>query len=425
MLKTDPQYQDFLSLLKHELVPAMGCTEPVAIALACAKARDVLGACPTSVILHVSGNIIKNVKSVTVPNTDGGKGIKTAAAIGIVVGHAENGLQVISSVTDAQRDEMRTLLETCHMEVIPSESGEVFDIDVEISTSEHCARVRIITFHTNIVLVQLDGEDLLCTGPNCMNNNQEEQKPPMSVKSILDFADTADIADVKEILDRQIQYNSAISQEGLTGKWGAAVGCTLLNCYGNDVAIRARAAAAAGSDARMSGCELPVVINSGSGNQGITASMPVIVYAKELNCSDEQLYRALLVSNLLTLHLKSGIGRLSAYCGAVCAGCAAGAAIAYLHGGSEEDVSHALVNGLAIVSGIVCDGAKPSCAGKIASAVDAGIVGWKMYQNGKQFYGGDGIVQKGVEESIRAVCRVGHDGMVETDREILKIMTEN
>ena len=423
MKKADPRYEAYVKILGEELVPAMGCTEPVAIAYACAKARDLLGRLPDRALLQVSGNIIKNVKSVVVPNTGGGRGIPTAAAIGFVVGQANRELQVISSVTDSQREEMAWLLENCSLEVRPAEGTEVFDILVEAYAKEHCARVRITSFHTNLVLAELDGQVLESKTKQDAAPSQDMEL--LTVEGILDFANTADLEDVKKILDRQIAYNTAIREEGLTGKWGAAIGCTLLRCYGSDdVAVRARAAAAAGSDARMGGCELPVIINSGSGNQGMTASLPVIEYAKELDCSSEALYRALLVSNLLTVHLKRGIGRLSAYCGAVSAGCAAGAAIAYLHGGGFEEVAHTLVNSLAIVSGIICDGAKPSCAAKIASAVDAGIVGWQMYRGGQQFYAGDGIVRKGVEETIKTVSRVGREGMADTDWEILRIMTE-
>ena len=422
MQKTNPCYAAYTRLLREELVPAMGCTEPVAIAYACAKARDVLGAAPCRAALWVSGNIIKNVKSVVVPNTGGGKGIGTAAAIGFAVGRAERELQVISAVTDEERAEMARLLADCPITVTPAEGKEVFDILVEAHTDAHCARVRITGFHTNIVLVELDGRVLESGGRQAAGPSPAAAL--LTVRDILDFAATADLADVWDLLDRQIRFNTAIRDEGLTGRWGAAIGCTLLRCYGTDVAVRARAAAAAGSDARMGGCELPVVINSGSGNQGMTASLPVIEYAAALGASEEQLLRALLVSNLLTIHLKTGIGRLSAYCGAVSAGCAAGAAIAWLHGGGYEEVAHTLVNSLAIVSGIICDGAKPSCAAKIASAVDAGILGWQMYLSGQQFYAGDGIVRKGVEETIKTVSRVGRDGMFDTDREILKIMTE-
>lgn len=422
MQKTDPRYDAYIRLLKQELVPAMGCTEPVAIAYACAKARDLLEEPPIHVSLHISGNIIKNVKSVVVPNTEGGKGIRTAAAIGFAVGHAERELQVISKVTPEDRAEMHRLLEVCPFEVKPAESCETFDILVDAKSSKHTVRVRVTGYHTNIVLAQRDGK-VLQQGEMHSSGTLPDAKY-LDVANIIDFADTAELADVEAILERQVRCNTAIRDEGLSGKWGAAIGCTLLQCYGDDVAVRARAAAAAGSDARMGGCEMPVIINSGSGNQGMTASLPVIEFAQELHSSKEELYRALLVSNLITLHLKSGIGRLSAYCGAVSAGCAAGAAICYLHGGRLDEVAHTLVNGLAIVSGIVCDGAKPSCAAKIASAVDAGILGWQMYRSGRQFYGGEGIVRNGVEETIRMVSRVGRDGMFDTDREILCIMTE-
>ena len=245
----------------------------------------------------------------------------------------------------------------------------------------------------------------------------------LTVEGIVDFSDTADLSDVRELLDRQIAYNTAISQEGLRGSYGANIGKVLLKEYGTDVKNRAKAAAAAGSDARMNGCEMPVVILSGSGNQGITASLPVIEYAKEWNCSEEKLYRALLVSDLITLHQKTGIGRLSAYCGAVSAGAGAGAGIADLAGGGFEEIAHTLVNAIAITSGIICDGAKASCAAKIAASVDAGILGWNMYRNGQQFYGGDGVVSKGVENTIRNIGRLGKDGMRETDKEIIRIMT--
>ena len=423
MKKIDPRYRAYIKILQEELIPAMGCTEPIAIAYACAKAREVLGALPQRATLRVSSNIVKNVKSVIVPNTGGHKGIRAAAAVGFVAGDPEKKLQVISVVNDVQRVAIGEFLETCPIEVLPAEGNEVFDLQVEVHSDRHSARVRITGFHTNIVLVERDGQVL-------QNSETVEPKQEaidgelLTVCDILDFADTVKLEEVCDILERQISYNMAISEEGLTGKWGAAIGKTFMDNYEPDIKVRAKARAAAGSDARMSGCELPVIINSGSGNQGMTASLPVIEYARELGSSKEELYRALLVSNLLTIHLKTGIGHLSAYCGVVSAGCAAGAAISYLHGGGYEEVSHALVNSLAIVSGIICDGAKPSCAAKIASAVDAGVLGWQMYLNGQQFYAGDGIVCKGVEETIKAVGRVGREGMYATDREIISIMTE-
>ena len=410
-------------ILRAELVPAMGCTEPIAIAYAAARARAVLGAAPQRAALTVSSNIIKNVKSVVVPNTGGLKGLEAAVAAGVAAGDADMALEVLGAVDDAGRAAIRAFLEGHAVAVRPSDSGEIFDILVELAAGDDTARVRITGCHTNIVLIEKNGVPLYqggATAQPCQPVGYDR----LTVADILAYAETADLAPVAPVLERQIAYNTAISAEGLTGNWGAAIGKTLLDMYGDDVKVRARAAAAAGSDARMSGCEKPVIINSGSGNQGMTASLPVIEYAKELNVPHETLLRALALSNLLTIHLKTGIGRLSAYCGAVSAGCAAGAAIAWLNGGGYEDVAHTLVNGLAIVSGIVCDGAKPSCAAKIAAAVDAGLLGWQMYRHGHQFYGGDGIVKKGVENTILSVARMGREGMRATDREIIEIMTE-
>lgn len=414
--------QLYTAILKAELVPAMGCTEPIAIAYAAAKAREVLGVMPREVSLVVSNNIIKNVKSVVVPNTGGLKGMEAAVAAGIAAGDAGRVLQVISWVDDAGRQAIRRFLEQVPIHITPAEGEEIFDILVELRAEGRQARVRITSCHTNIVLIEKNG-DVMFHGNAQADESHPGDYERLNTKDILEYAETVALDEVSETLERQIEYNTAISEEGLGGSWGAAIGKTLLFMYGDDVMIRARAAAAAGSDARMSGCEKPVIINSGSGNQGITASLPVIVYAKELNKSHQDLLRALLLSNLLTIHLKTGIGRLSAYCGAVCAGCAAGAAIAWLNGGDYEDITHTLVNALAIVSGIICDGAKPSCAAKIASAVDAGLIGWQMYLHGQQFYRGDGIVQCGVEETIRSVGRLGREGMCGTDRTIIDIMT--
>ncbi len=410
MDKTSALYQTYLQILKEELIPAMGCTEPIAIAYAAAKAREVLGRLPGSVWLGVSNNIIKNVKSVIVPNTGGMKGIEAAAAAGIVAGQAGKALEVISEVTEAQKAEMRRFLADTPIHVEAVDNGQIFDIIVRLSAGEHTASVRIAQYHTNIVHVERDGQVLLDVPveANAAACGHEGNAPTedglagrdlLTIADILDFADTCDLADIRPVLDTQIQYNTQISEEGLLGDYGANIGSTMLKFYGGDVRNRAIAKAAAGSDARMSGCELPVVINSGSGNQGITVSVPVIEYAKALAVPKERLYRALAVSNLIAIHEKSGIGRLSAYCGAVSAGCAAGCGIAYLQGADYEAIAHTLVNSLAIVSGIICDGAKPSCAAKIASSVEAGIMGYHMYLNGQQFRAGDGIVTKGVEPS--------------------------
>ena len=422
---TRQKYQDYINVLKEELIPAMGCTEPIAIAYAGAIAREHLGCLPEHVEIDVSGNIIKNVKSVIVPNTGGLRGIEVAAAAGIVAGDAAKELKVISEVSTEAVSAIHKFLESTPITVNFSDSKKIFDIMITVYGNGHSAYVRICEFHTNIVEIREDDKYVLQKDIAVEDSLGFTDRGFMNVQEIIEFADTARIEDVKDILDLQIECNVNISEEGLAGDYGANIGKVLLKTYGtDDVKIRAKAKAAAGSDARMNGCEMPVVINSGSGNQGITASIPVIEYAKELGVSDEKRYRALLVSNLITIHLKSGIGRLSAYCGAVSAGCASGAGIAYLYGGGVDEVSHTIVNSLAITSGIICDGAKASCAAKIATAIDAGILGYHMYKEGQQFYGGDGIVSKGVENTIKNVGQLAKEGMATTDQEILKIMTK-
>ena len=425
MLKTDPRYPHFVQILREELVPAMGCTEPIALAYGAAKAREVLGRLPDRVLIEASGNIIKNVKSVVVPNTGGLKGIEAAAVAGIVAGRADLILEVISKVTQEEKQAMRDYLAAHEVKVLPAQGDVVFDIIISLWAGDDSVRLRIADYHTNIVLIERNGEVLLSSGKVSEKAEMKglTDRSCMSVEGAVDFAMTCDLEDVSELVERQIAYNYAIAEEGMKNIWGANIGKTLLAHYGDDVKTRARYMAAAGSDARMSGCEMPVIIVSGSGNQGITASVPVIVYAKELGVSHETMVRHVLLSDLLTIHLKTGIGRLSAYCGAVSAGCASAAAIAHLHSGSLEDVAHTLVNGLAIVSVMICDGAKASCAAKIASAVDAGLLGWSMYKNGQQFYGGDGVVTKGVEATIVNIGRLGRIGMRETDKEIIRIMT--
>ena len=425
MERTDPRYHNYVQILKEELVPAMGCTEPIAIAYGAAKAREVLGREPDSITVEASGNIIKNVKSVVVPNTGGLKGIEAAAAAGAVAGQADKILEVISQVSDEQKEAIRTYLETHSVRVLPAEGDVIFDIILTLTAGSDTVRLRIMDYHTNIVLIERNGHVLLKSG--VVDESAKEDgltdRSCMTVEGIVDFVDTMDVDDVRPMVERQIEYNYAIAQEGMTHDWGANVGKVLRDHYGDDVKIRARYMAAAGSDARMSGCEMPVIICSGSGNQGITASVPVVVYAKELDVDHDTMVRAVTLSDLLTLHLKTGIGRLSAYCGAASAGCGAGAAISYLNGGGYREISHTLVNALATISGMVCDGAKPSCAAKIAMAVENGILGYSMFRSGQQFRGGDGIVTKGVEETIANIGRLGRLGMRETDREIIRIMT--
>ena len=422
MEKTNEKYGAYVQILKEELVPAMGCTEPIALAYAAATARRVLGALPDKVVIGASGSIIKNVKSVIVPNTDHLKGIPAAAAAGIVAGDPDRELEVIAQVDKDQIQAMRDFLDSAEIQVEHVDNGITFDIIVTLYKGESSAQVRIANYHTNIVHIEKDGEVLKDVEVQGETEEGLTDRSLLNMEDIWDFANTVDIADVKEVLDRQISYNMAIAEEGIKGDYGANIGSVLLDMEGTNVRVRAKAMAAAGSDARMNGCELPVIINSGSGNQGITASVPVIVYAKELGVSEEKLYRALTLSNLTAIHQKTPIGRLSAYCGAVSAGAGAGAGIAYLAGGGYKEVIHTVVNALAIVSGIICDGAKASCAAKIATAVDAGILGYNMYIRGQQFMGGDGIVMKGVEATLKNIGRLGKEGMKETNEEIIKMM---
>ena len=418
---TQENYVQYVKILKEELVPAMGCTEPISIAYAAAKARAVLGETPLSAKVAVSGNIVKNAKSVTVPHTGGMRGIISAFAAGLVAGDADAELEVIAHVTDEQIEEIRKVKETFDVEVVTPEDARVFDIGITLYSKNHESYVRIIDTHTNIVSVKLDGKTIYENMP------QEEEKADrsgLSVENIIEFADKVDVADVEEVLQRQIDYNMAIAEKGLKESYGANIGKVLLRAYQPDIKITAKAYAAAASDARMNGCELPVIINSGSGNQGITASVPVVVYARGLHISKEKLYRALCVSNLITIHLKAGIGALSAYCGVVSAGAGAACGVAYLLGGRMEEISHTLVNALAIDSGIICDGAKASCAAKIATAVESGLLGLNMFYNGNEFFAGEGIVKSGVENTIKSVSQLAQRGMRETDKEIIRIMLE-
>lgn len=416
-------YKTYLDILNSELVPAMGCTEPISIALTAAIAKKYFVGKVEEVTVCVSGNIIKNVKSVMVPGTGGLRGIEAAAAAGIVAGNAEKELEVLSGICADDKAAIAEFIENTKISVVESESDYILDIGITLANKEHSAYARTVQHHTGLCLIKID--DKIILEREIEENAGDIDHSVLSIEGIIDFADTVDIPDVKDLLERQIAYNTAIAKEGLTGKYGAAIGRTLLMSYGNTVHNRAKAWAAAGSDARMNGCELPVIINSGSGNQGMTASLPVIVYAEELGVSKELLYRALVVANLTTIHLKTGIGCLSAYCGAISAGCGAGAGVMYLHGGKLNEISHTLVNALAINSGVVCDGAKASCAAKIASAVESGLLGMQMYMHGKEFYRGDGIVAGDVEATIRNVGKLAQDGMAETDREIIRIMLKN
>lgn len=422
MEKDNIKYQAYVDILKEELVQAMGCTEPIALAYAAAKCREVLGVLPERVLIEASGSIIKNVKSVIVPNTGHLKGMEAAAAAGMVAGKADKMLEVLSEVSRKEQQSIRKYLKETEIEVRFLESGRTFDLMVTgYAGDDSWAKVRITNYHTNVVLIEKNGEKLLDIGL------QEEEsgltdRSLLDMEGIWDFAMTCCLDDVREVLEKQIACNMAIAAEGLKHPYGANIGTVLLSTYGDTLENRAIAKASAASDARMHGCELPVVINSGSGNQGITCSVPVIEFARGLDADEERMMRALVLSNLIAIHQKTGIGRLSAFCGAVCAGVAASAGIAYLEGGGEKEICHTVVNGLAVVSGMVCDGAKPSCAAKIAMSIEAGLLGYHMYTHGQQFYGGDGLVTKGADRTIENIGRLGREGMRSTNEEIIKIM---
>jgi L-cysteine desulfidase len=418
-------YDKYLNILNEELLVAMGCTEPISLAYCASIARETLGKMPDTIEVCVSGNILKNVKSVIVPNTGGLKGVIAATAAGIIACNSQKKLQVLEDLNDAQRDEIKQLIDTAKFSVTQAKTGCVFDIAVKCISKNHSAYARIEGHHTNIVEIEKDGVKQDIERCESVNNSHLTDRSVLNVKDIIEFADIVKIDDIKQVIQRQIDYNSAIANEGLINDYGARVGKILLKSFGDSTQNKAKAYAAAGSDARMNGCSLPVVIVSGSGNQGITASLPVIIYAEQLKVPHETLLRAVALSDLITIHLKTGIGRLSAYCGAVSAGAGAGAGITYLYGGKYDEIAHTIVNALAVSSGLICDGAKSSCAAKIATAVDAGILGMEMYKNGSQFYGGDGILERGVENTIDNVGDLARVGMKSTDEEIIKLMIKN
>ncbi|MBE6599728.1 MAG: serine dehydratase subunit alpha family protein [Ruminococcaceae bacterium] len=416
----------YTDILRSELVPAMGCTEPIAIAYAAAILRDALGERPTELHLALSGNIIKNVKSVIVPATGGMHGIAAAVAAGIVSARPDRRLEVLCALTDADIPDIADVVKTTPLDISELDTELAFELDLIGCTDKKTARVRVMERHTNIVSVTADDKDLTekYRDGETDTPTYDAEREALTVESIVEFADTVDLSELKPYIKRQLELNLAIAKEGLTGKYGAAIGATILSSEAT-LRDRAKAYAAAGSDARMSGCELPVCIISGSGNQGMTASLPVAIYADAWGVPEEKLIRAMIVSDLITVHQKTGIGCLSAYCGAISAGCGCGCGIAYLAGGGFYEIAHTLVNSIAILSGTICDGAKPSCAAKIAMAVEAGILGYEMMRSGHQFYGGDGIVTKGVENTIKNIGKLARDGMSETDKQIIKIMLED
>lgn len=412
-------YAIYEEALAEELIPAMGCTEPIAIAYCAAVCREQLGAEPEEIEIWVSRNIIKNVKSVVVPNTDHMKGIEVACAAGIVAAHSERQLEVLAYITAEEKVALKELAESGKIKIHVSEEPDIFYIRVFLAANGQNAEVTIRTDHTNVTSIKKNGATILSKP---IVPEEEEAKSLWRIEDVLDAARHMPLDNVKHLLERQIEYNMAISKEGLDHDYGASIGKILLRRDPDSLRTRARASAAAGSDARMNGCELPVVITSGSGNQGITASVPVVIYAHALAAGEEKLLRAVLLSDLITIYLKQGIGKLSAYCGAISAGCGSGAGIAYLHDCTDEQIEHAVENALAINSGIICDGAKSSCAAKIAMAVEGGLLGFDMAMAERNFEGGDGIVQETPDETIAAVGKIASQGMVETDKEIIDVM---
>ena len=417
-------YKAYCEILKEELRLAMGCTEPIAIAYAAAVARGYMSAEPSEICIGLSGNIIKNTKSVVVPATGGMHGIAAAVVAGAVANRSDLVLEVLSVLSKEDVPKMKAMLENCPIEVKELETEHIFEILLVMKNDTEEVKVRLLDRHTNLVLVEKDGEVLVKNEAEEEDGGIKTDRSLLSVERIVEFVEEVDLDDVRELLNRQIASNMAIAEEGLSGEYGACIGKIIYKDGNCSISDKARAYAAAGSDARMNGCEMPVCIISGSGNQGITSSVPVVVYAREMGKTEEEMLRAVLLADLVTTHLKTGIGCLSAYCGAISAGAGCGAGIAYLNGGGFKEVAHTIVNSLAILSGTICDGAKSSCAAKIAMAVESGILGYEMYKNGHQFYSGEGIVTKGVENTIANVGKLAREGMYGTDKEIIKIMLE-
>lgn len=415
-------YDQYTQILKQELIPALGCTEPIAVAFAAAKAREVLGELPEKVIISCSGNIVKNVKSVIVPTTTDMKGISAAAAVGIAGGDPDLELEVLSKVDEKSLSLAKDMLKNCSFEEKVLHTGIKLQVIVEVFSQDHRALVEIVHKHNGIVRIEKDGSVLL----NKTYTKEEKSVIDYNIldlRDIYDYACNVDVSEIYSILLTQSHLNCAIAKEGLEHKYGAEIGRTLLEMYGKDnPEILAVASAAAGSDARMSGCELPVVINSGSGNQGITIAVAISTYADACGCSQEKLLRALALGNLVSIYQKSKIGRLSAYCGAINAASGAGAGIAYLKGMSYEDICRVVINCLGNVSGIVCDGAKPSCAAKISSGLQAAFLAIHMTEKGNEFKAGDGLIKEDIESTIDCIVKLAKDGMKETDKCILDLM---
>ena len=419
-------FEAFIRILKEELIPAVGCTEPIAIALSAAKATEILGCIPDKITVRVSGNIVKNAKSVIVPNTGGMIGIQAAAAAGIIVGNTQKSLEILKDVSDVQRKAIADYLEHHTVEVELSDSGRVFEICTEVISGKEHASVIIADEHTNFIYMEKNGKVLYQKDGNENGNDDEKALFQITIPKIVCFADQVELLKIEEMISRQIDYNTQIAEIGLQENCGANVGKTLLSQYDkNDVRVRARAKATAGSDARMSGSFTRVVVLCGSGNQGITAVVPVAEYANELKQSREKLIRAVIVSDLVAIYLKKGIGKLSAFCGALCAGIGAACGISYLTGGREEEIAYTISNACGVLPGMICDGAKSSCAAKIAAAVDSGIFALEMYREGQKFLPGEGLITNNVDTTVKNIARLGRVGLRAADNEILQMMLQN
>lgn len=416
--------EEFICIIKEELVPAMGCTEPIALAYAAARGREVLGCEPERMVAKCSGNMIKNVRCVTIPNSGGLTGIEAACILGGLAGDASVGMEVLERVGEAERARTRELLakNCCRVEFLDSEIALHFII--ELSAVEHTVTVEVRHTHTNVVLITRDGDVVFEKAKELADKGYSTDRSGLCLETIKAFADEVDLALIRDIYERQIRYNMDIAYEGISGDYGIGIGRVIRGCYADGVVTRMKAFAAAASEARMGGCDMPVIINSGSGNQGIASSVPVIVYAREKNIPTEKLYRSLAFSSLLTIYQKEFIGKLSAFCGAVSASCASAAAITYMAGGTIAQIKATIDNTLANIPGIICDGAKISCAAKIASSLDASMMAHYLAMQNKEYEAYTGILKEDAGETISCVGYIGKVGMHQTDKEIIKMMLE-
>ena len=417
-------YQNYIGILKEEMIPAMGCTEPIALAYGAARAREVLGKEPEHITAKCSGNIIKNVRCVIIPNSGGLTGIEAGVVLGAVAGDPSLNMEVLSKVNESGRKRCCELLDKkiCKVELL--DSPVVLHFIIEMQAGDDTVSLEIKYDHINVTKIVKNQEVLLDSDYKSDETPAAADRTLLNLEDIKTFADTVELDDVKEIIENQIRSNMAIAHEGMTGKYGLGIGRIIRETYSNDMLTKMRSLTAAASEARMGGCDMPVVINSGSGNQGIACSVPLIVYAREMELPDYVLYRALVFSNLLTVYQKQYIGKLSAFCGAVSASCAAGAGITYMGGGELSVIKKTIENTLANIPGIICDGAKISCAAKIAASLDAAFLAHHLAMNGQSYAPYTGILKEEAGETISCVGQIGKEGMKETDKEILRIMLE-